>query len=102
MDVPSEMKYTKYEKARIIGARALQLSMGAPFMLKLSDGDLSKLRYSCLEIAKLEFEKGVIPIAVRRPFPKIVREEPVQIKESFENNEDNDLVADNLESVEKQ
>ena len=28
--------YTKYEKARMIGARALQLAMGAPLLLKLS------------------------------------------------------------------
>lgn len=68
------MEYTKYEKARIIGARALQLSMGAPFMLKLTQKDLEKLRYNTLEIAKLEFEKGVIPITVKRPYPKTVEE----------------------------
>lgn len=67
MDVSSEMKCTKYEKARIIGSRALQVSMGAPFMLKLTDEDLKKLGYSTIEIAKLEFEKGVIPITVKRP-----------------------------------
>ena len=64
------MQYTRFEKARIIGARSLQISMGAPFMIKLSQEDLEKLRYSPLEIAKLEFEKEVIPITVRRPFPK--------------------------------
>ena len=63
------MGYTKYEKARIIGARSLQLSMGAPFMIELSKKDLEKLKYSTLEIAKLEFEKGVIPITVKRPYP---------------------------------
>lgn len=63
------MKYTKYEKARIIGSRALQLSMGAPFMLKLSHEELEKLRYDTIEIAKLEFEKGVIPITVKREYP---------------------------------
>ena len=62
------MKYTKYEIARIIGARALQISQGAPFMIKLTQEDLEKLRYNPLEIAKLEFEKGVVPIAVKRPF----------------------------------
>lgn len=61
------MKYTKFEKARIIGSRALQISMGAPFMIKLSQEDLEQLRYSPIEIAKLEFEKGVIPITVKRP-----------------------------------
>ncbi|MFH1182614.1 MAG: DNA-directed RNA polymerase subunit K [Candidatus Woesearchaeota archaeon] len=61
------MEYTKYEKARLIGSRALQIAMGAPFMVKLSDDDLKKLRYSPVEIAKLEFNKGVIPIEVKRP-----------------------------------
>ena len=63
------MEFTKYEKARIIGARSLQLSMGAPFMIELSKKDLEKLKYSTLEIAKLEFKKGVIPITVKRPYP---------------------------------
>jgi DNA-directed RNA polymerase subunit K len=66
------MKYTKYEKARIIGARALQLSMGAPFAIELSDDELKKINYDVLEIAKLEFSKGVIPIAVKRPIPSFV------------------------------
>jgi DNA-directed RNA polymerase subunit K len=58
--------YSKYEKARIIGARALQISMGAPFMVKLSDKDLQKIHYNPVEIAKLEFEKDVIPITIKR------------------------------------
>lgn len=64
------MEYTKYEKARILGARALQLSMGAPFLIKLSKEDLEKLKFNTLEIAKLEFEKGVLPITIRRPAAK--------------------------------
>lgn len=63
------MKYSKYEKARIIGARSLQLSMGAPFIVKLNDKDLEKLQYNPLEIAKIEFEQDLIPITVRRPLP---------------------------------
>ena len=62
--------YTKYEKARIIGARALQISMGAPFRIKLSKEDLVRLKFNTLEIAKLEFEKDVLPITIRRPNPK--------------------------------
>jgi DNA-directed RNA polymerase subunit K len=61
------MEYTKYEKARLIGSRALQIAMGAPFMVKLSEDDLKKLKYNPVEIAKLEYEKGVIPIDVKRP-----------------------------------
>ena len=60
-----EESYTKFEKARIIGARALQLSMGAPFLVKLSEKDLDGIKYNPIEIAKIEFDKGVIPIAIR-------------------------------------
>ena len=62
-------EYTKYEQARIIGARALQISMGAPFMVKLSDEELKKMGYSTIEIAKLEFSKELIPIDVKRRLP---------------------------------
>jgi len=59
-------KYTKYEKARMIGSRALQLSMGAPFLLKLEPEELAKLRYDCIEIAMREFDEGILPITVKR------------------------------------
>ena len=64
------MTYTKYEHARIIGARALQISMGAPFMIKLSDKDLEKIGYNPLEIAKMEYKEGLIPIDVKKPMPE--------------------------------
>ena len=63
-------KYTKYEIARMIGSRALQISMGAPFLVKMSEKDLESVGYNPIEIAKREFEKGVLPITVRRPMPK--------------------------------
>ena len=66
-------EYTKYEQARIIGARALQISMGAPFMVKLADEDLKKLGYNPIEIAKLEFKQGSIQITVKRPLPGTVK-----------------------------
>ncbi len=62
--------FTKYERARIIGSRALQISLGAPILVKLDDADLQKIRYDPLAIAKIEFEKGVVPITVKRPMPK--------------------------------
>ncbi|HLC74372.1 MAG TPA: DNA-directed RNA polymerase subunit K [Candidatus Nanoarchaeia archaeon] len=61
--------YSKYEKARMIGSRALQLAMGAPFLLTLSTEELQRIRYDTIEIAKLEFDAGVIPITVKRPLP---------------------------------
>lgn len=66
-------EHTKYEQARIIGARALQISMGAPFLIKLTDEELKKLGYSTLEIAKLEFKQGLIPLSVKRPVPGAVK-----------------------------
>ena len=65
-----KQKLTKYEKARILGSRALQLSMGAPFLIKLYEKDLEKLHYNPIEIAKLELEADVIPMTVRRMLPK--------------------------------
>lgn len=67
-------KFTKYEIARMIGSRALQISMGAPFLLKLSDEELKKLKYNPIEIAKIELEKDVIPMTIRRPLPGIHKE----------------------------
>ncbi len=52
-------KYTKYEKARIIGARALQIAMGAPVLIETDELDP-------INIAIEEFEKSVVPITVRR------------------------------------
>ena len=43
-------KFTKYEKARMLGSRALQIAMGAPFLVKLSEKDLKKLKSPCLKL----------------------------------------------------
>lgn len=59
--------FTKYEKARMIGSRALQLSMGAPFLVKLSPEELNKIRYDPIEIAIKEFNEGILPITIKRP-----------------------------------
>lgn len=55
------MKYTRFEKARIIGARALQISLGAPVLLEIPEGTIDPI-----QIAMTEFDKGVIPITVKR------------------------------------
>lgn len=82
-DKPKTDRYTKYEIARIIGARALQISAGAPFMLKLTDEELKKIRYSTLEIAKIEFEKGLISITIHRQKPTIPEDDKVFAKKLF-------------------
>ena len=53
------MDYTKFEKARIIGARALQLAYGAPPLIKVPEGVVDPLA-----LADMEFSEGVIPIVV--------------------------------------
>ncbi|MCL5239477.1 MAG: DNA-directed RNA polymerase subunit K [Candidatus Marsarchaeota archaeon] len=55
------MEYTKFEKARIVGARALQLAYGAPPLIKVPEGVADPLA-----LAELEFKEDVIPIAVVR------------------------------------
>ena len=55
--------HTRFEKTRIISSRALQISMGAPVLIKINQLHDPK------EIAKLEFEKGVLPITVKRKRP---------------------------------
>jgi len=55
---------TRFEKARIMGARALQLSLGAPPFIEIpKDARIS------LDISMEELEKKVIPITIRRVLP---------------------------------
>ncbi len=68
--IQENIKYTKYETARMLGGRALQIAMGAPFLIKISDKELEEIHYNPIEIAKLELEKGVLPITVKRPMPE--------------------------------
>ena len=57
-----EKEYTRFERARMIGARALQISRGAPIMIETDLKDPIK-------IAELEFDKNVIPLDVKRKAP---------------------------------
>jgi len=56
-----KLKYTRFEKARIIGARALQISMGAPTLMKVPKDMITPI-----DIAMLEFNEDAIPITVKR------------------------------------
>jgi DNA-directed RNA polymerase subunit K len=53
--------FTRFERARILGARALQISLGAPLLVETQSGLIDPV-----EISELEFSAGVIPITVRR------------------------------------
>jgi len=52
---------TKYERARIVGARALQLAMGAPPLVKVPEGVVD-----AIVVARLEFDKNAIPLQIIR------------------------------------
>lgn len=54
-----DKSYTRFEKARMIGARALQIARGAPVVIKTNLKDP-------IEIAEHEFETGIIPLDVKR------------------------------------
>ena len=84
-----EEKFTRYEIARILGARSLQLAMDAPILLKLSKEEEEELNYDTLRIAEKELIADVLPITIKRPLPnksekeiKILTEE--EIKEKLE------------------
>jgi DNA-directed RNA polymerase subunit K len=52
---------TRFERARILGARALQVSLGAPILI-----DVPAQLIDPVEIAEREFSADMIPITVRR------------------------------------
>ena len=58
-------KLTRFERARIAGARALQVSLGAPILVelppKMSDP---------IDIALIEIKEGVLPMTIRRTLGK--------------------------------
>lgn len=64
-----EDNYTVYEKARLIGSRALQLSQGASPLVELSEEDFKSMKYNPVEIAKKEFNEGKIPLSIKRRLP---------------------------------
>lgn len=65
-------QYSRYEKTRIISARALQIAQGGPVLTKVPKGMLDSI-----EIATLEWEVGVIPIDI-----KIKKELPIAAEEA--------------------
>ncbi len=60
------MKVTRFEKARAIGARALQISLGAPVLVKLPKEFDAR---DPMKIAEYEFEKKAVPMVVVRIKP---------------------------------
>ena len=77
--------FTKYEVARILGARSLQIAMDAPLLKKISEEELELVNYEPMEIAKIEFDSDVLPITVKQPMPK---KKSVKVKKTVHTEEE--------------
>ncbi|MFA6064783.1 MAG: DNA-directed RNA polymerase subunit K [archaeon] len=56
-------RLTRFESTRVLSARALQLSLGAPPLVKRTS------ELSMLEVAEKEFLQKVLPLSVLRKYP---------------------------------
>ncbi len=91
--------FTKYEIARIIGARALQIAMDAPMLLKFSDEELKVMRFDPLKIAQRELDEGVLPISIHRPLPKRRHE---KLKEVRNEDIDDEKIIEKEKEIEEE
>jgi DNA-directed RNA polymerase subunit K len=58
----SQLEHTRFERARIIGARALQIRMGAPILIEVAPDEIDPV-----EISMLEYEQDIIPLTIHHP-----------------------------------
>ncbi|MDG6909324.1 MAG: DNA-directed RNA polymerase subunit K [Nitrososphaerota archaeon] len=67
-------KLTRFEKARIVGARSLQIAMGAPAFVPVEGGYKGPIG-----TAMLELEADALPISIRRSLPNgITQDIPIK------------------------
>lgn len=95
--------FSKYEIARILGARALQIAMNAPLLIKIEKEDLEKIKFDALKIAEIEFNSDILPISVKKPLPikkneKLKRTKEVRVsdkkKEEMEQEEEKEIAEE--------
>jgi len=79
--MPKPQDFTQYESARILGARALQIAMNAPLLIKIKEEDLEKIKYDAIKIAEIELNSGILPISISKPFPERKEEKLKRAKE---------------------
>ncbi len=70
-------RLTRFEVARLVGARALQVSLGAPILVKAEETNP-------IEVSKNEFKEKIIPITIKRKLPN-GEENVVEVKKGIEN-----------------
>jgi DNA-directed RNA polymerase subunit K len=91
--------FTQYEKARVLGARALQIAMDAPLLKEISKEELEKMHYDPMKIAEMELDGEFLPITVKQPFPK---KRAVQIKKIKQEDKKEEDVVEKEEEEEKE
>ena len=81
-----QKQFSKYEIARILGARSLQIAMNAPLLIKISQEGLEAIKFDALKIAEIELNSNVLPISIKVPLPqkkegKLVRPKEVKVSD---------------------
>jgi len=98
-----EQKFSKYERARILGARALQIAMNAPLLIKINQEDLEKIKFDALKIAEIELNSNILPISIKKPFPARKEEALKRVKEKkISDEQKEELEAKEVEEIAKE
>jgi len=98
-----EQNFSKYERARILGARALQIAMNAPLLIKIEQEDLEKIKFDALKIAEIELNSNILPISIKKPFPAKKEEALKRAKEKKMSDEQKeDMETKEVEEIAKE
>jgi len=73
-------RLTRFEVARLVGARALQIALGAPILLPPEEIK----EFDSIKITKQEFKNKIIPITIKRKLPN-GEEMVIDVKTGIEN-----------------
>lgn len=94
--------FSRYEISRILGARALQIAMNAPLLLKINKEQLEEISFDPLKIAEKELDSGVLPISVNRPLPLKKEEKLKRMKEAVSDQKIEEKKAEAEEEIAKE
>ena len=95
--------FSKYETARILGARALQIAMNAPLLININQEDLEKINFDAIKIAEIELNSNILPISINKPFPKRKEEELKRAKEvKVSEAKKEEIESEEIEEISKQ
>ena len=99
LDKMAVQEFSKYERARIIGARGLQISMDAPLLVDVDESELDAMNFDPLKIAEKELDSGILCIYVSKPMRRRNEEAIENIKVDEEVPSDEEKIAKENEIV---